>query len=88
MQSFICNSVNKKNQFLLRGFMETVVQNDMYLMIKRAVSEAIKEERMNLYFSLLPEVDDEEMKDIISQQGGPQKNNEYEDLNSLIDAEN
>ncbi|OGU10890.1 MAG: hypothetical protein A2X61_16805 [Ignavibacteria bacterium GWB2_35_12] len=68
--------------------METVVQNDMYLMIKRAVSEAIKEERMNLYFSLLPEVDDEEMKDIISQQGGPQKNNEYEDLNSLIDAEN
>ncbi|MCL5990659.1 MAG: hypothetical protein M1419_00970 [Bacteroidetes bacterium] len=68
--------------------METVVQNDMYLMIKRAVSEAIKEGRMNLYLSLLPEVDDEEMKDIISKLGTPSKNDEYEKLNSLINAEN
>ncbi|MBI5325484.1 MAG: hypothetical protein HZB41_09495 [Ignavibacteriae bacterium] len=64
--------------------METVIQNDMYIMIKRAVSEAIKEERMNLYSSLLPEVDDEEMKDIISKHGTPSKNNEYDDITNLI----
>ncbi|TAL68192.1 MAG: hypothetical protein EPN82_12415 [Bacteroidetes bacterium] len=68
--------------------METIVQNDMYLMIKRAVSEAIKEERMNLYLSLLPEVDEDEMKDIISKHGKPSKNNEYEDMTNLIFSEN
>jgi hypothetical protein len=67
--------------------MDIAVQNDMFLMIKQAVSEAIKEERLNLYLSLLPTVSDEEMEDIVSKHGTPSKNNEYTDISNLFDVE-
>lgn len=46
--------------------------NNLSAIIKDAVKEAIVSERQNLYELLIPEVDSEEMSDIISRHGeGP-----------------
>ena len=67
-----------------------VEQTEIYNLVKRAVTDAIHQERMNLYFSMLPEVDESEMREIISELGSPSKNNEedYIDITELFVNEN
>ncbi len=52
-----------------------------------AVTEAIREERINLYFSLLPDVSDEEMRDIEKTFSAPAENDEYEDISGWFLSE-
>jgi len=59
-----------------------VEQTEIYNLVKRAVTEAIHQERVNLYFSMLPAVDDSEMDEIRTELGSPfvQKLEDYLDF--------
>ena len=57
-------------------------QQKLELLIKSAVAEAIREERFNLQFALLPTVTNKELKEIEAQFGEPKnyQNSDYEDI--------
>jgi hypothetical protein len=67
-----------------------VEQTEIYNLVKRAVTEAIHQERVNLYFSMLPAVDDAEMDEIRTELGSPsvQKIEDYIDITELLANEN
>ncbi len=72
------NFVNLKN--ILEIDMPIKANNEFYDLIKMAVAEAIREERVNLYFSLLPNVSDNEMQDIEKSFTSLDETTEYEDI--------
>jgi hypothetical protein len=51
----------------------TVSKNELYTMIKKAVKDVIHEERIDLILKNIPEVSDEEMRDIEERYGKPKK---------------
>jgi hypothetical protein len=55
----------------------TVSRDELYTMIKTAVSEVIDEKEIHHILHSLPEVSDEEMKEIIDKHGSP---DEYFDV--------
>lgn len=63
-----------------------VEQTEIYNLVKRAVTDAIHLERVNLYFSMLPSVDEIEMDEIIAELGSPsvQKTEDYIDITELF----
>ena len=53
----------------------TIDQKSLYKLIKKAVKEAIEEEEYKLFLARIPEVSDEEMKEIERIHGKPGKKN-------------
>jgi len=51
----------------------TVSKNELYSMIKKAIKDVIHEERIDLILKNIPEVSDEEMRDIEKCYGKPGK---------------
>jgi hypothetical protein len=52
--------------------METAVTKDeLYTLVKQAVKEVIKEERIETFLKSIPDVSPEEMADIVAQHGEP-----------------
>ena len=51
----------------------TISKNELYTIIKQAVKDVIHEERVDLLTRGIPEISDEEMKDIVSLYGNKPK---------------
>jgi len=67
-----------------------VEQTEIYEIVKKAVTDAIKQERLNLYFTMLPEVNDSEMQEIVTELGipDPKEDDEYIDITDFFANEN
>ena len=67
-----------------------VEQTEIYNIVKKAVTDAIKQERLNLYFTMLPEVNDSEMQEIVTDLGipAPKEDDEYIDITEFLANEN
>jgi len=67
-----------------------VEQTEIYEIVKKAVTDAIKQERLNLYFTMLPEVNDSEMQEIVTDLGipAPKEDDEYIDITEFLANEN
>ena len=67
-----------------------VEQTEIYDIVKKAVTDAIKQERLNLYFTMLPEVNDSEMQEIVTDLGipAPKEDDEYIDITEFLANEN
>lgn len=68
-----------------------VIQVDTEILrsiVKESVIEAMKTERLKLYVANLPEINNEEMLDIISVYGENPEQKEYVDMTSWFDNEN
>ena len=62
--------------------------DDLVLLIKEAISETIKAERMKLIEAIIPKVSELEMEDIIDLYGNKPEPKEYVDMTSWLENEN
>ena len=62
-----------------------IEKNMIKEIIRESIREVIHEERLNLYKSIIPNVSDEEMKDIIEKSGKPSDYNvnDFEEFDEI-----
>lgn len=54
------------------------INNDLKMLIKESIREAIMEERINLYHAIIPPVSKKEMQEIVKHYGNPEEYNKEE----------
>jgi hypothetical protein len=57
--------------------MQSVNQEELKMIIKESVKEALEEELIKMRLMFFPEVSDKEMQDIINRYGKPEKKSVY-----------
>jgi len=64
--------------------MQDIQKIELYKIIKSAVSEAIREERINLYFSMLPYAADDENAELENIVTTADSDNDYIDISDMF----